>query len=164
MPIRTALWRVCGNPQQLAESALPKEQTLEDMIVGAPGLVSEEWMLIGRQEDTGHGGRIDLLAIRIWVKVPNTGFVGVGRVTGVMQSAADFRITDPNGNSVSILDVAKGGSYHRELLSNKDQCEYFVPVKWLQTVPVQQAIWEVGLFGNQNTVCQPTTPEVAFDR
>jgi len=32
-------------------------------------------------------------------------------------------------------------------------------VEWLQTVPVEQAIKEVGLFGNQNTVCRPTTPK-----
>lgn len=33
------------------------------MIVAAPALISDEWMLIGRQEDTGFGGRIDLLAV-----------------------------------------------------------------------------------------------------
>jgi hypothetical protein len=26
-------------------------------------------------------------------------------------------------------------------------------------VPIEQAIKEVGLFGNQNTVCRPTTPK-----
>ena len=33
------------------------------MIIAAPRLLSDEWMLIGRQKDTGFGGRIDLLAI-----------------------------------------------------------------------------------------------------
>jgi len=33
------------------------------MIVSAPRVLSDEWMLIGRQESTGMGGRIDLLAI-----------------------------------------------------------------------------------------------------
>jgi RecB family endonuclease NucS len=33
------------------------------MIVASPRLISDEWMLIGRQEDTGFGGRIDLLAL-----------------------------------------------------------------------------------------------------
>jgi hypothetical protein len=32
-------------------------------VVAAPRLLSEEWMLIGRQEDTGFGGRVDLLAV-----------------------------------------------------------------------------------------------------
>jgi len=29
-------------------------------------------------------------------------------------------------------------------------------VKWLDTVPKIKAFNEVGIFGNQNTVCQPT--------
>lgn len=63
MPIQTAIWRVGQNPQLLEPSALSKELLLEDMIVAAPKLLSQEWMLIGRQEDTGLSGRIDLLAI-----------------------------------------------------------------------------------------------------
>jgi hypothetical protein len=33
------------------------------MIVAAPEILSREWMIVGRQEDTGFGGRIDLLAL-----------------------------------------------------------------------------------------------------
>ena len=50
-------------PEPLLESSLAKERLLEDMIVAAPRLLSDEWMLVGRQEDTGFGGRVDLLAI-----------------------------------------------------------------------------------------------------
>ena len=63
MPIRTALWKVGTQPQLLGEAVLADERLLEDMIVTTPGMLSDEWMLIGRQEDTGFGGRIDLLAI-----------------------------------------------------------------------------------------------------
>jgi RecB family endonuclease NucS len=63
MPIRTAIWKVAPKPEPLPESSLAKEQLLEEMIVANPRLLSDEWMLIGRQEDTGFGGRIDLLAI-----------------------------------------------------------------------------------------------------
>ena len=63
MPIRTAIWKVGNKPQELTEAALEREQTLEEMIIAAPRLLSDDWMLIGRQEDTGFGGRIDLLAI-----------------------------------------------------------------------------------------------------
>ncbi|MBD0677158.1 hypothetical protein CGA21_00565 [Pseudomonas sp. PSB11] len=38
---------------------------LEDMIVSAPRVLSDEWMLIGRQESTGLGGRIDLLGLNV---------------------------------------------------------------------------------------------------
>jgi hypothetical protein len=62
-----------------------------------------------------------------------------------------------------VLDVAKRGTYHGDLINDTERCEYFVPVKWLQTVPSsQQAIYEIGLFGNQNTVCKPTTPKWRF--
>lgn len=344
MPIRTALWRVGTEPQPLAASSLATEQLLEDMIVAAPRMLSDEWMLIGRQVTTSFGGKIDLLAVapdgslvlielkrnqtprevvaqaldyavwverlhsediaaiyahfapdhslaqdfcerfgheldeetlnqdhqiiivaaeldnsterivdylsnhnipinvlcfqvfalgseqilsrawlldpvrtqvsgtkttdgptepwngeyycsfghgqsrsweeavkhgfvsagggtwytgtlrllspgdRIWVKAPGYGFVGVGRVTGEAQRAASFTLAMPEGD-VPVLDVVKGGSYHREFVDDEERCEYFVPVQWLQTVPLDKAMQEVGLFGNQNTVCRPTTPK-----
>jgi hypothetical protein len=344
VPIRTALWKISPQPQQLVESSLANEQLLEDMIVAAPRMLSDEWMLIGRQENTGFGGRIDLLAIapdgslvlielkrertprevvaqaldyaswvekldaediaaiygrfasgksladdflrrfgqtldedglnqshqiiivaasldasterivtylserdipinvlcfqvfingteqllsrswlldpvrtqvsaaatsdgqnepwngefycsfgesstrswadaidfgficggggawysrtlqllnpgdRVWVKVPGTGFVGVGRVTGLSQPASTFKVNTPNGE-VPVLEAAKRGSYHGEYLNDPERCEYFVPIKWLQTVPMEKAVQEIGLFGNQNTICKPTTPK-----
>jgi hypothetical protein len=63
MPIRHNIWRVGQSPTRLAETTLPSEKLLEDMIVAAPAILSDHWMIIGRQEDTGFGGRIDLLAI-----------------------------------------------------------------------------------------------------
>lgn len=344
MPIHTAIWKVATKPELLTESSLAKEQMLEEMIVAAPRLLSDEWMLIGRQEDTGFGGRIDLLAIapdgslvlielkrdrtprdvvaqaldyagwveklraeeiaaiysrfaperslsqefrqrfgqdldeetlnqshqiiivasslddsterivaylsqrdipinvlcfqvfacgteqllsrawlldpvrtqvgavaapdgpnepwngefycsfghgesrswadavqygficggggawysrtlqllspgdRVWVKVPGAGFVGVGRTTGVAQPATTFKVATSTGE-VPVLEIAKGGSYHREFLNDPERCEYFVPVQWLQTVPLEKAVYEIGLFGNQNTVCKPTAPK-----
>jgi hypothetical protein len=344
MPIRIAIWKVDSQPTALAESSLAKEQQLEEMIVAAPRLLSDEWMLIGRQEDTNFGGRIDLLAIapdgslvlielkrdktprevvaqaldyaswveklraediaaiygrfapgqslaedfrqrfgqeldegtlnqshqiiivaaslddsterivaylsardipinvlcfqifmhgseqllsrawlldpvrtqanaaaspdgaaepwngefycnfghgesrswpdavkynflsggggpfysktlkllnpgdRVWVKVPQSGYVGVCRVTGRAQPATTFKMQTHTGE-VPVLEVAKGGNYHGHLLNDPEHCEYFVPVQWLQTVPLEQAVREVGLFGNQNTVCKPTAPK-----
>lgn len=63
MPVQHAIWRVGAQPTALSTSSLFSEQYLEDMIVAAPDILSAEWMLIGRQEQTGYGGRIDLLAI-----------------------------------------------------------------------------------------------------
>jgi hypothetical protein len=347
MPVQTAIWKVGVKPEALESSWLPKEQLLEDMIVAAPKLLSEEWMLIGRQEDTGLGGRADLLAVapdgslvlielkrdrtprevvaqaldyaswvvklrpdeitaiykrfapghslqddfkqrfgvtldeetlnenhqivivassmdasterivgylsdkkvsinvlcfqvfshgndqllsrswlidpvkaqvntaspvqssdpwngefycsfgegksrswqdaveygfvcggggkwysrtlqllspddRIWVKIPDTGFVGVGRVTGRITPASEYKVKNKEASEVPVLAAAKRGSYHSDKIDNPDECEYFVPVQWLQTVPKQHAFYEVGLFGNQNTVCQPTTPKWRF--
>jgi len=33
-----------------------------------------------------------------------------------------------------------------------------VPVDWIESVPLSEAINDVGMFGNQNTVCAPKTP------
>lgn len=32
--------------------------------------------------------------------------------------------------------------------------EYVVPVEWIETVPVNAAIWEKGMFANQNSACK----------
>lgn len=345
MPIRNNIWTVGTNPAQLSESRLPSEKTLEDMIVAAPAILSEEWMLIGRQERTVSGGIIDLLAIapdgslvvielkrdrtprdvvaqaidyaawvetlkaediaaiygrfrprsdlaadfktrfgqdldedelnashqiviaaaaldesserivgylnkrnvainvlcfqifahgdqrllsrswlhdplqaqvsataapakgenepwngefyacfgegphrswnearrfgflsagggawysntlsllnvgdRVWVKAPGFGFVGVGVVTGKRVAARDFRVETPQGEAAA-LDTLTERSYFREFADDPERSEYFVPIKWLHTVELGQAIDEIGLFGNQNTVCRPTTPK-----
>ena len=63
MPIHHIVWKVAKLPSRLPEATLPSEQILEDMIVASPAILSEQWMIIGRQEDTGFGGRVDLLAI-----------------------------------------------------------------------------------------------------
>jgi hypothetical protein len=63
MPIHHAIWRVGDQPAPLVSSRLASEQHLEGMIVRDPRILSSEWMLIGRQEITSHGGRVDLLAI-----------------------------------------------------------------------------------------------------
>jgi len=341
MPIRHTVWKVGSQPQRLIESALASESLLEEMIVAAPELLSGDWMLIGRQEDTGFRGRIDLLAMepdgslvlielkrgrtprevvaqaldyaswvqdldaaavaaiygrfkpgrsladdfrerfgtvldeetlnqshrivvvasalddaterivkylsnrdlainvlffqvfahggeqlisrawlidparaqtnvnvsvagekepwngefycsmgegrsrswqdaaelgfisagggawysktlqqlspgdRVWVNVPRKGYVGVGRVTGLVQPASTFTVHTAKGEA-PVLQAVKHGTYHRELIDDPERCEYFVPMKWLHTVPVEHAVNEVGLFGNQNTVCKPT--------
>ncbi|WP_198398893.1 PDDEXK family nuclease [Burkholderia pseudomallei] len=323
MTIRSALWKVGSQPEPLHESTLESEKLLEDMIVAAPNLLSDEWMLIGRQEDTGFGGRIDLLAVapdgtlvlieikrdrtpreivaqaldyaswvqtldfdaivaifgryapgksfpeefqrrfnveldedtlneshqivvvagsldasseriisylsernvainvlcfqvfsigdgqvisrtwlqdpavsqvaastvgvgtqpwngefyhsygvgqtrswedalqygficgggapwysgtlkqlnpgdRVWVNVPRTGYVGVGRVVGHAQPAREFKVITPDGER-PVLEVATRGTYHAEFADNPENCEYFVPVQWLQAVPLNQA-------------------------
>ncbi len=63
MPIHNAIWTVGSQPQLLSQDRLTSEKMLEDMIVAAPRILSEEWMLIGRQERTPSGGILDLLAL-----------------------------------------------------------------------------------------------------
>ena len=95
---------------------------------------------------------------RIWVKAPGYGFVGVGRVLDTPIAAADFRLRDSQGELRPALEVLMKGTYHREFAADPERSEYFVPVEWLQTVPLANGIQQAGMFGNQNTVCRPTTP------
>jgi hypothetical protein len=345
MPIKHSIWRVGASPVRLLESTLSSEKLLEEMIVASPEILSDQWMIIGRQEDTGFGGRIDLLAVapdgalvlielkrgrtprevvaqaidyatwledldaeeiariysryapghdladdfrarfeseldeatlneshqivvvassldssserivgylskrgisinvlcfqmfdtgteqllsrawlidpietqiasavtsskaakepwngeyyvsfgqskdrawsdatrygfvsagggswysntlnllkpndRIWVKAPGYGFVGVGRVTGPAEAATDFKVV-VDGKEQLAVEVLPGAEYHRRFIADPDKMEYFVPVKWAQTVPLESAVDEIGLFGNQNTACAPKTPK-----
>lgn len=346
MPIQHALWQVGDQPTRLAGSRLASEQLLEDMIVREPGILSTEWMLIGRQEITAHGGRIDLLAIapdgslvlielkrdrtprdivaqaldyaawvseltsdrivqifgrfsgggdlmaafqqrfgqaldeetlnlnhqiiivaaeldasterivnylngrdiainvvffqvflhgeqqllsrawlidpvetqanvvattslqgdkepwngefyvsfgdpasrswddarrygyisagggtwysqtlrrlspgdRVWVKVPHQGYVGVGKVTQGVEPVSSFKVMTDAGEQL-VMDLVAQGPRLRAKANDPERAEYFVRVQWLDTVDESKAFYEVGLFGNQNTVCQPTTPK-----
>ena len=93
---------------------------------------------------------------RIWVNVPGEGFVGVGRVLGKALRASEFEI-QVEGVSSPALHVLKDATYHREHINDDDKSEYFVPVQWLDTVSVDRAVKEIGMFGNQNTICKPTS-------
>ena len=95
---------------------------------------------------------------RVWVNIPKTGYVGVGHVLEPVQSANEFRIATTEGEQLAI-DVIRDGPRYRARSDNPETAEYFVRVGWLDTVDQAHAINELGLFGNQNTVCQPTTPK-----
>jgi len=95
---------------------------------------------------------------RIWVKAPGYGFVGVGRVKGSAEAATDFKISI-EGKEQLAAEGLSGAEYHRRYMNDPEKMEYFVPVEWAQTVPLANAVNEIGLFGNQNTVCAPKTPK-----
>jgi hypothetical protein len=95
---------------------------------------------------------------RIWVKIPKKGYVGVGTVLESAQPVKDLKVQTDSGEQPTLLALKHADSY--VLTANDpERTEYFVRVRWLDTVPEIKAVNEVGLFGNQNTVCQPTTPK-----
>lgn len=93
---------------------------------------------------------------RIWVNIPHNGYVGVGEVIGDSVLAYDAVLDGQN-----MRDLKLKGDY---FFTSKDSelKEYVVPVKWIKTVPKNQAVRELGFFGNQNTVCRPTTSKWNF--
>ena len=95
---------------------------------------------------------------RVWVKIPGVGYVGVGYVTEAVRPGKEFTVQTPDGER-PVLDVLKFGEDYKKNADDPEKAEYFVRVEWIETVPDAKAINEVGLFGNQNTVCQPSTPK-----
>ena len=92
---------------------------------------------------------------RIWVRIPQTGYVGVARVTGLAAELDSFEVETPTGKK-PVLDVLQYAEDLKIEARDPDKAERFVPVDWLETVPEDQAVNEIGFFGNQNTVCRPT--------
>lgn len=97
---------------------------------------------------------------RIWVNLPGRGYAGVGLVTGPATRLSEFKVT-VDGVERPFLEVAKT-NYHREFIDSEENSEYFIPVKWIDTRPLNNPISEIGFFGNQNTVCRPRTQKWNF--
>jgi hypothetical protein len=96
---------------------------------------------------------------RLWVKAPGYGFVGVATVTGELQAASDFTIMNASTNEARpALDVLTEAKYFRDVETDADKCEYFVPVTWIKAVELTAAIHELGFFGVPSTLCRPTSP------
>ncbi len=94
---------------------------------------------------------------RVWVNIPTVGFVGVGRVIAPAVPAKEFKITTPQGER-SPLEILKHSDLYKDTADDPEKTEWFVRIKWLDTVPEDKPIKELGFFGNQNSVCQPVTP------
>lgn len=92
---------------------------------------------------------------RVWVKAPGYGFVGVGRVKGLSTPASEFRV-NVGGTLKPLSDAPAADLYQNS--RDPEKGEYFVAVEWAQTVPLENAFNEPGLFGNRNTVCAPRVP------
>ena len=90
---------------------------------------------------------------RIWVYIPGTGYVGVGRILEKSVPVSEFLIDDDHGKSVPItnspLAIAKSSA------DDPEEMEHLVKVGWIKTVPVAEAVLEKGFFSNQNSAAKP---------
>lgn len=93
---------------------------------------------------------------RVWVRIPQKGYVGVGIVTEEAQHVENFTVPTPKGDR-PCLEVLQTASFLRERADDPETAEYFVRVQWLDTLPESEAYHEVGFFGIQHSVCQPKT-------
>ncbi len=95
---------------------------------------------------------------RIWVNIPKVGYVGVGKVLAEAKPARDAQLNYKGVlTPASKLDLDQPNLFHDK--DDLKKCEHLVAVEWIAALDIENAVSEVGLFGNQNTVCQPVTPK-----
>ncbi|MCR4813941.1 MAG: endonuclease NucS [Lachnospiraceae bacterium] len=90
---------------------------------------------------------------RIWVRIPQKGYVGVGTVKEAATQSADATFVY-KGKNAKMKDLPLKGNYYFEN-SNTEKAEYIVKVEWKHTVSEKNAVQEFGFFGNENSVCRP---------
>lgn len=88
---------------------------------------------------------------RVFVHVPQEGYVGVGEVTKEKTSVTEFEV-EIDGGLHAILDMDLDAPRMDENAEDAEQREYLVGVDWIDTRPVSDAYWETGMYANQNTV------------
>lgn len=94
---------------------------------------------------------------RVWAEIPGTGYVGVGEVTAPAVAVNDFEV-EVDGVTVPILKADLKASSMEEEADDPEQSEYLARVRWLDTRPREQAVWEKGMFANQNVVAKLRQP------
>jgi len=88
----------------------------------------------------------------VFTYIPQTGYVGVGEVSGEAMPFDQAQITI-DGTQHALSGLPLRGNYHHP---NEDAttAEFVVPVRWTRTVPRDKAIRTPGLFANQNSACR----------
>lgn len=99
---------------------------------------------------------------RVFVNIPQAGYVGVGAVEKSAVKVKEFLVKNDAGEEVSLQNVKTRASDMFNDADDDEKAEYLVKIKWIKTVPLKGAITKIGFFGNQNTVCKPSTPKWSY--
>jgi hypothetical protein len=94
---------------------------------------------------------------RIWAAIPGTGYVGVGEVTAAAVAVKDFTV-DLDGQTIPILEAPLAAPNMGDNADDPEQSEYVARVRWIDARPSDQAVWEKGMFANQNVVAKLRQP------
>ena len=95
---------------------------------------------------------------RVFVNLPGRGYVGVGVVTGTARRAGDVEVI-VDGHRTPLLEAPhEAPNLIAAASGDDDEAEWFVPVRWVRTVPSEQAISFKGRYGSQNSATKLTDP------
>jgi hypothetical protein len=85
---------------------------------------------------------------------PVKGYVGVGIVKEKSRPVMEFEV-EVDGQRMPILRAPLTDPEKvAHDADNPNLCEHLVRVEWLQTRPVEEAVWQAGLFTNQIPACK----------
>jgi hypothetical protein len=96
------------------------------------------------------------LGSRVNVYVPGSGYVGVGVTLRDAQPFATAEI-QLDGQWAPLAEQTLQGTYQHAGPGQEetdDITDWVIPVKWLVTVPLDQAFMEPGMFANPNAACK----------
>lgn len=109
---------------------------------------------------SGGGGRwysrtLGLLfpGARVFACIPGSGYVGVGIVQDEARPIPEVTVVS-NGNRTPLLELPLRAPEAGTDQEDPDLVEHVVKVDWTKTLSRDEAIWETGMFANQNTVCR----------
>lgn len=91
--------------------------------------------------------------VRVWACVPNEGYVGVGVVRSESTPVRDFGI-QIDGKERPLLELPLRATAMNHDVDDPERSEHVVAVDWIKTLPIEDAVWEKGMFANQNSACK----------
>ncbi|MBE7326041.1 DUF91 domain-containing protein [Nocardioides sp. Y6] len=90
---------------------------------------------------------------RVFACIPGSGYVGVGTVTGTATRFDQLKI-DTGDGPIFLASLPLLGNYTRPGDEDDEIAEWAVPIEWTHTVPKAKAVWQKGMFANQNSVAK----------
>lgn len=92
---------------------------------------------------------------RVFAYVGGAGYVGIGEVTHPMQKFAELTVNQ-DGREVRVVEQDDVPDFLREhaLSEDPESSEYAVKVRWLKTVPLDEAFSAPGLFAVPISACR----------
>ena len=94
---------------------------------------------------------------RVFAAIPGTGYVGVGEVINEAVRINDFLVED-DGQHLPILRADLKAPNMAEDAESDELSEYLARIKWIDVRAREDAVWEKGMFANQNVVAKLRQP------
>jgi hypothetical protein len=96
-------------------------------------------------------------SVRVSAALPGTGYVGVGKVTAAAVPVSEFTVR-LDGQDVPILEAPLTATNMGDAADDPEQSEYVARVRWIDARPSDHAIWEKGMYADQNVVTKLQQP------